>query len=45
MPKDRYPKQLVGNGKLSLIEVDRGKQGVEWLMHSVSLGLDKHEGY
>ena len=28
---------------LSLVEVDKGKHGVEWLMNSVSLGLDKHE--
>ena len=31
MPEDRYPK----NGKLSLVEVDKGKHKVEWLMNSL----------
>ena len=29
--------KLVGNGKLSLVEVDKGKHGVEWLMNSFCL--------
>ena len=28
---------LVGNGKLSLVEVDKGKHGGEWLMNSLCL--------
>ena len=36
MPEDRYPKQLFSREwKLSLVEVDKGKHGVEWLMNSL----------
>ena len=32
MPEDS---KAVWNGKLSLVEVDKGKHGVEWLMNSL----------
>ena len=36
MTEDRYPTQLFSrDGKLSLVEVDKGKHGVEWLMKSL----------